>query len=859
MSRNEGEEGGGDDTGNEQESQSGSATDMEASTYLKYSNLRATELPMVPRLMEPKHGTIEQERIIEDTKVKLLQTVREYRQAQCNKKGEVKMSNISRDEKQSLKDVKKGIKEKNIVVFTTDKSGRFSVDTPENYEKAIRKHTEKDQEIKEERVKQIESKVNQHMKQINKIFNIGMNNDHQHRVAGATTSSNTPAPPMYGLRKDHKRCEDDQEGPPVRPVCGANDAPNSRLSHILSRIVNDYCEEAAIETECKSSEEMRAAFEEFNKIDEEQRKACRILSMDVKALYPSMDWEEIIVALREMIEGSERDVEDVDWHELGKYLAVTLEKEVIEKEGLKLVTPRRKEETGRKISIAYLCNKKNEGKWVAANQPRCRQKKRMLAIGISQAVRVCLESHTYKVGDKIYLQKEGGPIGLELTGAVSRVFMARWDRMYRKKVKNAGINMLLYERYVDDSNQVAEVPPLEMEYDREKKKMVKRKGQKETGDEEREKGGDERLSEILKEIANDVLPCISMEADWPSQNMDGKLPILDMKVWTNEKGEILYEHYEKPMASKTVLHSQSAHPPHCKKSVHVQEVIRRLLNCSNKLSWERETAPIITEYMLRMKIAGYGERYRENIVRKALLIHKKKMDDDEKGVRPIFRPKFWRKEERKREKERKKKEWGTKRGHIAPIFVPTTPNGVLAKKMKEVADKQAEEGIHFNIVEVGGRTVKAEVQRSNPTETQGCMKPDCMGCNVERGKGGRCHRNNVNYEVECQLCEGEKAVYYGETSRNMYTRLIEHQRANREERRAEENDDEGFMIKHMRECHEGQEKDFRAKVTHSNRDSLTRQIREGVMIRRSNRKVLNTKSEWFQPPLFRIMSEMARE
>ena len=179
--------------------------------------------------------------------------------------------------------------------------------------------------------------------------------------------------------------------------------------------------------------------------------------------------------------------------------------------------------------------------------------------------------------------------------------------------------------------------------------------------------------------------------------------------------------------------------------------------------------------------------------------------------------------------------------------------------MKEVADKQAEEGIHFNIVEVGGRTVKAEVQRSNPTETQGCVKPDCMGCNVERGKGGRCHRNNVNYEVECQLCEGEKAVYYGETSRNMYTRLIEHQRANREERRAEENDDEGFMIKHMRECHEGQEKDFRAKVTHSNRDSLTRQIREGVMIRRSNRKVLNTKSEWFQPPLFRIMSEMARE
>ncbi len=645
----------------------------------------------------------------------------------------------------------------------------------------------------------------------------------------------------------------------MRPVCGANEAPNSRLSHFLSRIVNDYCEEAAIETECKSSEEMRAAFEEFNGREEDERKKCRIISMDVKALYPSMDWEEIIVALREMIEGSERDVEDVNWHELGKYLAVTLDKGVIEKEGLKLVTPHRKEETGRKISIAYLCNKKNEEKWVEANQPRCRQKKRMLALGISEAVRVCLENHTYKVGDRIYLQGEGGPIGLELTGAVSRVFMARWDKLYKKRVKNAGINMLLYERYVDDSNQVAEVPPLDMKYDREKRKMVKRKEHDETEDREREMEDDERLSEILKEIANDILPCIKMEADWPSQNPDGKLPILDMKVWTNEKGEVLYKHYEKPMASKTVLHSQSAHPSHCKKSVHVQEIIRRLLNCSSKLSWERETAPIVTEYMLRMKVAGYGERYRENVVRKALLIYRKKIEDDEKGIRPIFRHKFWRKKERKIEKERKKKEWGTRKGHIAPIFVPTTPNGILAKKMKEVADKQADKGIHFNIVEVGGRTVKAEVQRSNPTETKGCTKPDCMGCNVERGKGGRCHRNNVNYEVECQLCEGEKAVYYGETSRNLYTRLVEHQKANRLERNSEESDDEGFMRKHMRECHEGQERNFTAKVTHTNKDSLTRQIREGVMIRRSQRRVLNTKSEWFQPPLFRVMSEMVRE
>ena len=275
---------------------------------------------------------------------------------------------------------------------------------------------------------------------------------------------------------------------------------------------------------------------------------------------------------------------------------------------------------------------------------------------------------------------------------------------------------------------------------------------------------------------------------------------------------------------------------------------------------------MISEYMLRMRLAGYGERYRENIVRKAIMIYKKKVDDDEKGLRPIFRPKFWKKEERKKEKEKKKREWGTRKGHIAPIFVPTTPGGVLAKRMKEVADKHAEIGIHFNIVEIGGRTVKSELQRSNSTETKGCTKKDCMGCNVERGKGGRCHKNNVNYEVECQLCEGEgKAVYYGETSRNLYTRLVEHQKAYKERKDEDEDggdddeDDEGFMLKHMKECHKGEERDFRAKVTHANRDSLTRQIREGLLIKRSTRKVMNTKSEWFQPPLYRIRSEVIRE
>ena len=194
-----------------------------------------------------------------------------------------------------------------------------------------------------------------------------------------------------------------------------------------------------------------------------------------------------------------------------------------------------------------------------------------------------------------------------------------------------------------------------------------------------------------------------------------------------------------------------------------------------------------------------------------------------------------------------KKEWATKKGHIAPIFIPATPGGELAREIRKIADEEAKHGIHFNVLEVGGRTLKSEIQRSNPTATPGCSKKDCLGCKEERGKGGKCHKNNINYQISCQSCE---KMYIGETSKNLYTRTSQH---------IQNSDGEAFMNKHYEEEHKGEQKRFEAKVTHTNKDCLTRQIREGVLIRRATKPLLNSRTEWFQPPLFRVQSEVVRE
>ena len=70
---------------------------------------------------------------------------------------------------------------------------------------------------------------------------------------------------------------------------------------------------------------------------------------------------------------------------------------------------------------------------------------------------------------------------------------------------------------------------------------------------------------------------------------------------------------------------------------------------------------------------------------------------------------------------------------------------------------------------------------------------------------------------------------------------------------------DSFIKKHQDEEHDGVPADFGAKVTGVFRDCLSRQVSEGISLRRSDVRVLNSKSEWHQPPLWRVQNELVRE
>jgi hypothetical protein len=75
---------------------------------------------------------------------------------------------------------------------------------------------------------------------------------------------------------------------------------------------------------------------------------------------------------------------------------------------------------------------------------------------------------------------------------------------------------------------------------------------------------DKRMAEIVKDVANTRIDGIQMEADYPSSSVEGKMSILDMKVGMGSCGNVLYHYYEKAMASKLLLHAQSAQSNACK-------------------------------------------------------------------------------------------------------------------------------------------------------------------------------------------------------------------------------------------------------------------------------------------------------
>ena len=841
---------------------------------LSMSKLRVTDAKYNTRSFLPRETENEDEILIQARRLNVLSTFNEYMHRASDKRGERNNINMTKEQIQGKKSLLKRAREGELVITTTDKSGKFAVVETSIYKESANIHLN-DEEITMKEVEDTETLMNRHASQIVKSLNMGTRHgkDGQvDRIRKAFRSVGAQPGPVQFLIKDHKKIEVGKQIPPTRQVCSAKGGPSSRLSNLVSTILNKAADATKSETECQSTEELKRGILDVNrdlmekcKLDPGYRlsiQKAEIISLDVKALYPSLKIEEVKEILMEVLEKIQIEgkltLNEVKYHEVGKYLSIVCTEEEIKKYDLEEAIP--KKTAGNRgprpgpaywetdVREVYERGKKKEvSKWQEAEEPDERRKQKMISLMMTKAVEVIMKNHTYRFDGKIYKQKDGGPIGDEMSQAVARLVMIWYDEKFAKRCEEEGVKIILYKRYVDDTNMIV-VPP---------KRLEERERAKEGTESQ---GNGKKVGELCRKIADTVSDMLKFEEDIGEKYADGKLPILDLKVWLEKEEQgvkIKHEFYKKPMTSKFTLKKGTAYPKSRIRAVMKEEVLRRLRNCSPEMTWE-EKGVFLTEFAIEMRNSGHDEKFREEVMNRAVKKYEKDLEEHNSGKKNLYRNRKEREEECKQKGgKRTKDSWFRKKGGkdkertTSILRVPYT-RGVLKEEMdKTLSIAQKPEGTCTVAYEESGQKLHHMLVRPDPFPKEECGRAQCRTVveGLEGGCRGTCWQQHVNYSIYCRKCEREREqggntdksyVYVGESSRGCYKRFEGH-------RKSKHN---GFMYKHAIEKHGGDlENDFVIKRERVDKDPMRRILRESIKIdnieKDNNKLLMNSKEEHF--------------
>ena len=146
--------------------------------------------------------------------------------------------------------------------------------------------------------------------------------------------------------------------------------------------------------------------------------------------------------------------ENINISQLVRHVSLVCDRKVISDEKLSDVVPTPKTKTTLNSFIAQrgTARKTNgDSQFVPAERlPDCEETKRLIGLLCSETVKTCMMSHFYTIGGDIRKQSEGGSIGSDLTGECARLVMIQWDDKLIAKLKDLGICVDMYSRYVDD-------------------------------------------------------------------------------------------------------------------------------------------------------------------------------------------------------------------------------------------------------------------------------------------------------------------------------------------------------------------------------------------------------------------------
>ena len=777
--------------------------------------IRPTDLPFNPYVKMPGATTKEEEITFMNFKNEVRNLAKEMEGKQK------KYSNIDAEAKKGLESLRQKVRDNSIICYQTDKSGRWACDSVDNYKNACSLHIEGSEAIEEinmDKHYQAERELNCHTLALTRM--LGLNSDvNGNRLRNALTTEGNILAPFYCLRKDHKEVPPGQEmiGPKTRPVCGAKDCLTRRISYIMCMILKELIPKEP--TNCDSTQDLLAEFEIAN--NGEIKMEYVVGSLDVEALYPSLDVTLCAKVVGNMLYESNIQIDNLTVKEITLYLKYNSCDEDIDE--MKQYLPSRKSKIGRPPIFVCSGSDKDESvrykPWVFPEDTVDGQVvRRLFCNAVEILISKTMSLHDFKFDQKIYRQIRGGSIGLDLTGVVATIFMCYWDKKLKQQLEENEINVILYKRYVDDIDIIVK-------------------------DNNYEEKNEERTMKNIQQYANSIETSIKTTIDYSSNYEDNKLPVLDLKVWigytTSGEVKILHEHYMKNVSSRMLIHANSGHPMDMKKSILVNEVVRILRNCSSLLKWE-DIIPHIEYFVKRMQFSGYEKALRHEIISKALKVQDRNISKyDREGVRYIPSRNSY--NERRKNRKEKRKNWFSKDGkHETVMFVEATENSELKYKVQAAAKRNK---IKVKVLEKSGISMKSILQKSDPFDKIDCQRRECVMCNsTDVITEVDCRSRGCVYEMVCSLCKDKlkNEKYRGQTGRSMYERMKGHfQDWNGK-------DDTSALLKHANDNHNGS--DFPIEIDVVARcfgKPTCRLITESVLIDDMDpAESMNRKEEW---------------
>ena len=659
---------------------------------------------------------------------------------------------------------------------------------------------------------------------------------------------------------------------------------------------------------------------------QEQEKEYCVIGSDVKALYPSIKSKKTGQIIRKRVENSKINFEGFDTKAGLAYIAMNTN--LTEVDEIEHLLPLRKSGKTTQLKMSAIKNDWDpEERYEFKNDQYTTQETRKIQSRVIEiATRTLFENHLYKFGNQTYKQMSGGSIGDRWTGAASEIVMQEWAEQYEHILVSAGLEVHLLAGYVDDGRQGTTALKPGMRFDKEDKKF-KYSAEAEQEDKTKRQEGEtpnQRMARLCLPAMNSINTDLEFTVECADDYDDKKLPTLDFVLWQDKKGKINHSYYQKPTKTPFIIMSRSAAPQQQKIQVLSNELTRRLLNINRQENDQPEFDKTIDKFTQEAKNSGYNRNTTREIVISGIRGWKnrlqRKQDLGQEEYRSaknslqsrtrkklLSRENWYKKQESEPEKQDKNyktnglpggpRALGTKTSRDknikqdknmirAVMFVPYTPNGELAKSLRQNEEKLSElTGTKLKIVERTGTKLQDILTKSNPWQGENCTRKNCLLCHTKARTGKltsqECSKRNIVYETTCVTCENEaikdlenldleekekvdkkKEIklfkYIGESSRSAYERGWEHV-----------NDmttlnPRSHMLKHILLHHPGQEMlsiEFDMKIRKFCKTSFERQVLEAVTIQqeKNNHHLMNSKSEYNRCSLPRLSTKLGEK